>query len=206
MIKQHIPIRYSTSEQRRMIMQYRKTGNISIRNKIVVSYIPFVKAIAKRYPVTDSLEMDDNIINGTLGIINAIEHYNPKYAFSTIATYYVKQQIYTSMHTEDCMIRIPQNKKITDYQNLQPTILDSFDLKKCGVSLPKEYNFTKDIIKDVINSINLTTKQKAYINDRFNDMLFIEIALKHNCSKQNIQQEISFSVAKIQKEINKTKL
>jgi RNA polymerase sigma factor (sigma-70 family) len=86
------------------------------RNKIVEGNAPFVVKIAGRY-LTEDLEMDDLIQEGKLGLMEAVEKYNPNlgYNFLTYAGYWIRQSILNGIGNNNRNIgqniRIPMNAK-----------------------------------------------------------------------------------------------
>ena len=59
--------------------EYVETRQQSLRNELVIEYTPFVRFIVGRLgiPPTTLLEMDDLLSYGTIGLINAIERFDP---------------------------------------------------------------------------------------------------------------------------------
>ena len=79
------------------------------RKKMIQSNYRLVVSIAKRYN-TASLELMDIIIEGNLGLMEAIDKFNPDlgYRFSTFATWWIRQSIIKSLNDKGKIVRIPK--------------------------------------------------------------------------------------------------
>jgi RNA polymerase sigma factor (sigma-70 family) len=83
------------------------------RNKIVTDNYPFAVSVANRYKkcVATTTEIEDMCQAGALGIMRALETYDPtRAAFSTYAAFFIVHEIQNVIH-KDRKIRIPKNKK-----------------------------------------------------------------------------------------------
>jgi len=67
--------------------EYRRTGDVVIRNSLVMRHMGLVYQIANKYAVLIQDSLDDLIQEGCLGLIRAIERFRPDYGvqFSTYA-------------------------------------------------------------------------------------------------------------------------
>ncbi|MEW6040283.1 MAG: RNA polymerase sigma factor RpoD/SigA [Elusimicrobiota bacterium] len=85
-----------------------KKGNLSAKNKLVEMYLPLVLPIAKKYKKS-GLEFLDLVEEGNIGLIHAIEKYNPRkrVRLSTYAAYWIEQYIRRSVEERSKTIRIP---------------------------------------------------------------------------------------------------
>ena len=66
--------------------QYRKTGDVSIRNEIVESYLYMVDILIRKY-LNKGVEYDDLYQVGAMALISAVERFDPSkgYEFSSFA-------------------------------------------------------------------------------------------------------------------------
>lgn len=85
-----------------------KKGDKKAKQKLIESHLRYVLPVAKKYyrPGVDLLDL---IEEGNLGLMHAIEKYNPKKKslFSTYANYWIKQYIKRSVEEHSKTIRIP---------------------------------------------------------------------------------------------------
>lgn len=82
-------------DNEKSIIEYHKTKDINLRNKIVINNIALVLGIAKKYEFPSRIALGDLITVGTICLINSIENYNPEddASFSTYAIRSIKNEI-----------------------------------------------------------------------------------------------------------------
>lgn len=98
-----------TAEQEiELARKYRDEGDEAARELLICSNLRLVVNIAKNYN-NKHLELMDLINEGNLGLITAVEKYNPDlgYRFSTCATPWIKQAISKAIIDQGKSIRIP---------------------------------------------------------------------------------------------------
>ncbi|MFH1752781.1 MAG: RNA polymerase sigma factor RpoD/SigA [Candidatus Omnitrophota bacterium] len=85
-----------------------KKGSEAAREKMIRSNLRLVINIAKRYSYL-GVPMMDLIEEGNLGLMKAVEKYNPKrgYRFSTYAAWWIKQYITRAIANQGKTIRVP---------------------------------------------------------------------------------------------------
>ena len=97
-------------EQRKLIKEFQKGGANakSARDKMVMSNLALVSSIAQRYQ-NKGVDFEDLIQEGSLGLVTAIEKYDTtkEVAFSTYATFWIKQRITRCILNHKQNIRLP---------------------------------------------------------------------------------------------------
>ena len=87
----------SPERQYLLFKEFKKTGDVKIRNELVSRNFGFVATVANRYKkaLPPSFDMMDLIQEGNEGLIKAVENYNPDlgYKFSTFAFHYIRKNI-----------------------------------------------------------------------------------------------------------------
>ncbi|HUW36253.1 MAG TPA: RNA polymerase sigma factor RpoS [Rhodocyclaceae bacterium] len=83
-------------------------GDFAARQKMIESNLRLVVSIAKRYP-NRGIPIADLIEEGNLGLIHALEKYDPErgFRFSTYATWWIRQTIERSIMNQSRTIRLP---------------------------------------------------------------------------------------------------
>lgn len=98
----------SDEEEFEIANKYAKTKDIALREKLVNHNLRLVVSIAKHYN-TNMLGLMDLIQFGNLGLITAVERFDPSLGFklSTYATWWIKQSIIRGLGNEGRTIRMP---------------------------------------------------------------------------------------------------
>jgi RNA polymerase primary sigma factor len=87
-----------------------KKGDMAAREKFITANLPLVIKIAKAYS-GNGLPLPDLISEGNIGLMIAVDKYNPvkyKTRFSTYATYYIKYRCRQAINDQSRTIRIPE--------------------------------------------------------------------------------------------------
>lgn len=97
-----------TKEEELELAYAYRNGDMSAREKLINSNLRLVVNIAKNYKNTH-LSIADLVSEGNIGLITAVEKYNPDlgYRFSTCATPWIKQAISKAITDKGRNIRIP---------------------------------------------------------------------------------------------------
>ena len=79
------------------------------KNTMINSNLKLVVGVAKKYNITDSMELLDRINEGNKGLMTAVEKFDVDkgYKFSTYAMWWITQKITRGIVDTDKMIRIP---------------------------------------------------------------------------------------------------
>lgn len=95
-----------------------RAGNEFGRNKMITCNLRLVVKIARRY-MGRGLQLPDLIEEGNLGLIHAVEKFDPErgFRFSTYATWWIRQNIERALMNQTRTIRLPihVNKELNAY-------------------------------------------------------------------------------------------
>jgi len=97
-----------TAEEEKTLATKIKKGSRIARQKMIKSNLRLVINIAKRYSYL-GIPLSDLIEEGNLGLMKAVEKYNPRkgYRFSTYAAWWIKQYITRAIANQGKTVRIP---------------------------------------------------------------------------------------------------
>lgn len=96
-------------EDRELWIQFKKIGNLEIREKIILKYIPLVKYVVGKMisNLPKTVEYDDLVEYGIIGLLDAINKYDitKEINFKTYAITRVKGSIYDELRVQDWVPR-----------------------------------------------------------------------------------------------------
>ncbi|MBQ7384933.1 MAG: RNA polymerase sporulation sigma factor SigK [Ruminococcus sp.] len=159
-----------------------KQGNLEARNKLVEHNLRLVAHIIKKYYAKES-EHDDLVSIGTIGLIKAINTYNPEKS--------IKLSSYASRCIEnEILMHFRNGKKSAQDMSLS----DSIDTDKDGnpLMLMDVLAVDDDFTEDLEEQVNLS-KLKSYINEVLNEREKKIIVLRYglNGNKPLTQREVA---------------
>ena len=95
-----------------LLFQLMAQGNKEAKHKLVVANIKFVTKVALQYK-SSSLSSADLINEGTMGLIRAIESYDPSRGlkFISYAVWWIRAYITRAIYEQDTLIRLPSNQR-----------------------------------------------------------------------------------------------
>ncbi|MBF9018661.1 MULTISPECIES: RNA polymerase sigma factor RpoD/SigA [unclassified Oceanispirochaeta] len=100
-----------TREEEDDIARKAVSGDQIAKDKLVRANLRFVVNVSKKYQ-NQGLPLDDLISEGNIGLINAIEKYDPDkgYHFISYAVWWIRQSILKAIYEKSRMIRLPLNR------------------------------------------------------------------------------------------------
>ena len=104
-------------EEQELFVEYKYNNNKNAYKKLCESNLRLVVSIAKRY-VGRGLDLLDLVQEGNLGLIKAIEKFDPKREFklSTYATWWIKQAITRGIADKGRVVRLPVHMQESIYK------------------------------------------------------------------------------------------
>lgn len=195
-----------------VIANYKKYLNyekerINIKKNIVEHNLRFVVSIAKLYN-NKGLSMADLIQEGSIGLMRALDSYDPAIAsFTTYATWWVKQSIKRALENTSKTIRLPVHfhEKLVKYKIFYTKYVNEYGQKPSEELLKKELNLSDNDIKEfryfILNQVSLNDsigEDEHGVADELGD--FIEDP-DVNVENEAIKNKIKIDVLEILKSI-----
>ncbi len=163
-----------TWEQERDIARKIKKGDEEAKKKLIESNLRLVISIAKRF-FGSRLSFSDLIQEGNIGLIKAIEKFDPEkeFKFSTYATWWIKQSITKAIADMTKNVRIPVHliDEINSYNKMYQTLFQKFWREPTSKEIWKELNFPIKKIKKLEEVIFGNVSLDREVGDEWRDTL-----------------------------------
>ena len=97
-----------TADQEKSLSRATQAGDFAARQRMIESNLRLVVSIARHYQ-NRGLPLDDLIEEGNLGLIHALEKFDPErgFRFSTYATWWIRQNVERAIMNQSRTIRLP---------------------------------------------------------------------------------------------------
>ena len=141
----------NAEEEIQYAKMYKEQGDMEARNMLISCNLRLVVNIAKKYH-NSHMELMDLISEGNLGLITAVDKYNPDlgYRFSTCATPWIKQAITKSIIDKGKSIRIPAHiyQMLSKYRQAIEALTVN-GVEPSDEDIAKYMSITVDKVKDL---------------------------------------------------------
>jgi RNA polymerase primary sigma factor len=167
-----------TAEEEYQTAKRASQGEIEARTEMIKGNLRLVISIAKRY-VNRGLPLLDLIEEGNLGLIKAVERYDPDrgFRFSTYATWWIKQSIIRALAKYSSNIRLPinvaetLNRFLRTLRNLSQKLGRDPSMAELSEALEQPPERVKELFDLLQKNISLDTFIEARDNAPIKDFL-----------------------------------
>ena len=161
-----------TREEEIALSEKAKKGDKAARDKMITANLRFVVRVAKKYQ-NHGLDLTDLISEGNIGLINAIEKFEPSrgYHFISYAVWWINQSILKAVSEKSRAIRLPLNRanelvRIEYASNLiNGTLSESEEVEQISQMLNMSESKVRDLLAINNGIVSLDAKVSASEND-----------------------------------------
>jgi len=196
------------SEKEKDILLYKiAQGDQEAKNRFIQANLRLVVSVTKNYQGY-GLPLLDLIQEGNLGLMTAVERFNPNYGykFSTYAIYWIKEAIFRAIAQKSKMIRIPTyvHDKIISYSKAIRTFYSEYGREPSIEEIAEKMSMSiKEIEKLLMLKDNAISLESSLDDD--NPLLTLESLLP---SEEDLEERIidASLVEVVEKLLNNAKL
>ena len=161
-----------TREEEVELCEKARKGDKAAKDKIINANLRFVVKVAKKYQ-NHGLDLTDLISEGNIGLINAIEKFEPSrgYHFISYAVWWINQSILKAVSEKSRAIRLPLNRanelvRIEYASNLiNGTLSESEEVEQIAEMLNMPESKVRELLAISNGMVSLDAKVSASEND-----------------------------------------
>ena len=172
-----------TAEEEVELARKVQQGDLKARQKMIESNLRLVVSIARHY-VNSGMELLDLIEEGNLGLIRAVEKFNPElgFRFSTYATPWIRQMIERAIMNQSRTVRLPIHifRELQTYRKLTRDLAKDLDHPPTIKDLTKMVNKSESEIREVMSLDSNTVSIDAPIFGEDSNADFASIVADEN--------------------------
>ena len=137
--------------------EFRTTKDPALRNRLVLQYAPLVKYVAGRLRtrMPDTVEQDDLVSDGVLGLMDAIDRFEPArgLSFQTFAVPRIRGSIIDGMRSMDFVPRSVRDK-LRNVQRTHATLEERLGRAPMDTEVAHEMNIPVQQLRDLSRQAN----------------------------------------------------
>ncbi len=169
-----------------------KKGDVFARNKVIELNLPLITKIASKSIQSSVLSKSDLIQEGTLGLVVAIDKFNPDlgFKFATYASWWIKQAMFKAISEQSYALNIPVyiQETLSRYNKTKQQMEQAQNKEVSKKDVAKKLNLTEEKIDTFLNVFNraLSIEQGSALSG--NKELSLSEIIEDE--KQNVEREV----------------
>lgn len=136
--------------------EYKKSADYNIREALIKKYAPLVKYVAGKIAVgmPNTVEFDDLVSFGSIGLIDAVERYDPDrdIKFKTYAVTRIRGSIYDELRSQDWVPR-SMRKKMKEIERATQALEAKFNRNASDTEIAREAGMEENEYRHIMTKI-----------------------------------------------------
>lgn len=192
-----------TREQEEDISRKAVAGDKAAQAKLVEANLRFVVNTAKKYQ-NQGLPLDDLISEGNIGLMNAIDRFDPEkgYHFISYAVWWIRQAILKAIYEKSRMIRLPLNRanELIQIEKTKKALLTELGEEPSNADIARITGINEKDVEDIQSiSRELISLESQVYDERDSSTLgdFIEDSASIGPDEQTLRHSLSDDIESI---------
>lgn len=192
-----------TAEEELLYSRLYKKGDLSARNTLIESNLRLVVKVANKYRKRNQTDLAilDIIEEGNLGLIKAIDKFNPElgYRFSTYAVWWIRESIESALFNHSRTVRLPVHitKELNTYlraaRELSKSLKREPSIRDISTYCEEEQIKVSKIISLIPNQLTCHSACSDELSPKFFELSSNNKALEpdNSLSQDNLEMNLS---------------
>lgn len=191
-----------TAEEEKEVARRAKNGDTNARRILVQSNLKLVLTIARKAIHVSKLPMVDLIQEGNLGLMVAVEKFNPDlgYRFSTYATWWIKQAMFKAISEQSYCMKIPVyiQETLSKFSKVKAEMERTYNCQVNNKDVAQKMNIEPEKIDSYLSAYTSTVSIEGSFDANNGSELSVADVLEDD--KTSVEENIEYE--ELKKEIN----
>ena len=172
-----------------------KAGDLEAKKALIQANLKLVMTIARKAIHVSKLPMVDLIQEGNLGLMIAVEKFNPElgYRFSTYATWWIKQAMFKAISEQSYCMKIPVyiQETLSKFSKVKAEMERAYNCQVTNQDVAKKMDIEPEKIDTYLSAYNSTVSIEGSFDANNGSELSVADVVADECTtvEENIEYE-----------------
>ncbi len=186
------------SEEEKETARLAKAGNKEAKKILVQANLRLVLTIARKAIHVSKLPMIDLIQEGNLGLMVAVEKFNPElgYRFATYASWWIKQAMFKAISEQTYCMKIPVyiQETLSKFSKIKSEMEKAYNCQVTNRDVAQKMNLEPDKIDTFLSAYTTTVSIEGSFDGKNGSELNVADILEDN--NTNVEENIEYEELK----------
>ena len=187
-----------TQEEEKEIALRAKNGDLQAKKILVQSNLKLVFTIARKAIHVSKLPMVDLIQEGNLGLMVAVEKFNPElgYRFSTYASWWIKQAMFKAISEQSYCMKIPVyiQETLSKFSKVKAEMERSYNCQVTNKQVAEKMDIEPEKIDTYLSAYSTTVSIEGSFDAKNGSELNVADVLEDE--KTNVEESLEYEELK----------